>query len=57
MVPQRRFSVELLHGIKTVTEERRTKRALAERENALSDFNGPSADIIFVLEYPKEGVR
>jgi len=47
---------ELLHGIKTVTEERRTKRALAEREKHYRTLMDQAADIIFVLEYPKEGV-
>jgi PAS domain S-box-containing protein len=46
---------ELIHGIKTVTEERRTKRALAEREKHYRTLMDQAVDIIFVLEFPKEG--
>jgi PAS domain S-box len=47
---------ELLHGIKAVTEERRTERALEEREMHYRTLMDQAADIILVLEYPPEGL-
>ena len=46
---------ELLHGVKAVTEERRTKRALEEREKHYRTLMDQAADTILVLEYPKVG--
>lgn len=46
---------ELLHGIKNVTDERRIKRAFAEREKHYRILMDQAADIILMLEYPKEG--
>jgi PAS domain S-box-containing protein len=47
---------ELLHGVKAVTEERRTKRALEEREKHYRTLMDQAADTILVLEYPKQGI-
>jgi PAS domain S-box-containing protein len=47
---------ELLHGVKAVTEERRTKRALEEREKHYRTLMDQAADTILVLEYPKQGM-
>lgn len=47
---------ELLHGVKAVTEERRTKRALEEREKHYRALMDQAVDTILVLEYPKDGV-
>lgn len=47
---------ELLHGVKAVTEERRTKHALDEREKHYRALMDQAVDTILVLEYPKEGL-
>lgn len=47
---------ELLHGIKAVTDERRIKRTLLEKEKQYRTLMDQAGDIILVLEYPKEGV-
>ena len=46
---------ELVHGIKMVTDERRTKHALEEREKHYRALMDQAADYILVLEYPTDG--
>ncbi len=47
---------ELVHGIINVTDERRTKRALEDREKHYRALMDQAADYILVLEYPDDGV-